>query len=252
MKGWDAVVEGFRFPELEACVTTERQRRHHQACDVPEGVFGDRADPSILGQDTARAAVKAGLPLDGRIHLRCVIRQRRPVALDERLRLEGRVLPFGPSPRGRLLNAAFTFRDAAGAAPLEMEMHYLLPGPATGERGPREAEPAPAAFTPIAEMALTPEKVMAYSAEAGNLIHFDADFAKAAGFRAPLAQGQMQVTAAIGALWADLPDDFTLESRFLRPLHWDDRASIEATADRRRLRFVAQDGRIAGTAELRS
>ena len=252
MKGWDAVAEGFRFPTLEACVTAERQRRHHQACDVPEGAFGGRADPSILGQDTALAAVKAGLPLDGRIHLRCLIRQRRPVALGERLRLEGRVLPFGPSPRGRLLNAAFTFHDSAGAEPLEMEMHYLLPGPPTGERGPREAEAAPAAFAPIAAMALTPEKVMAYSSEAGNLIHFDVDFAKAAGFRAPLAQGQMQVTAALGALAAaGLPEAFTLDSRFLRPLHWDERATVEATADRRRLRFLTADGRVAGTAELR-
>lgn len=251
MQGWDAVSEGFRFPVLEASVTAERQRRHHQACDVAEGAFGGRADPSILGQDTALAAVEAGLPLDGRIHLRCLIRQHRPVALDERLRLEGRVLPFGPSPRGRLLHAAFTFHDAAGAAPLAMEMRYLLPGPATGERGPREAEPAPAAFAPMAAMTLTPEKVMAYSSEAGNLIHFDMDFAKAAGFRAPLAQGQMQVTAALGALAAEgLPDAFTLDSRFLRPLHWDERASVEATADRRRLRFVAADGRLAGTAEF--
>lgn len=253
MKGWDAVAEGFRFPKLEACVTAERQRRHHEACDVPDGAFGGRADPSILGQDTALAAVRAGLPLDGRIHLRCLIRQHRPVALDERLRLDGRVLPFGPSPRGRLLNAAFTFRDAGGAAPLEMEMHYLLPGAATGERAPREPEPAPADFAPVAAMALTPEKVTAYSSEAGNLIHFDADFAKRAGFRAPLAQGQMQVTAALGALAAaGLPNAFTLDSRFLRPLHWDDRAALEATADRRRLRFVAADGRIAGTAEFQA
>ena len=253
MKGWDAVAEGFRFPELQACVTIERQRRHHRACDIPEGLFGGRADASILGQDTALAAVKAGLPLDGRIHLRSLIRQRRAVALDERLRLAGRVLPFGPSPRGRLLHAVFTFRDAAGAVPLEMEMRYLLPGPATGERGPREAEPAAAAFTPVATMTLTPEKVMAYSSEAGNLIHFDVDFAKRAGFRAPLAQGQMQVTAALGALATEgLPDAFTLDSRFLRPLHWDECAAIEAAADRRRLRFVAPDRRIAGTAELRT
>jgi acyl dehydratase len=251
MTGWSQVDEGFRFPALEARVTAERRRLHHRCCDVPEGRFGDLADVSIFGQDTALAAVAAGLPLDGRIHLRCVLRQAAAIALGERLRLEGRVLPYGPSPRGRLLNAAFAFRRADGSLPLEIEMQYLLPGPATGERAMRETE-APAAFAPLAALALTPEKVTGYSAEVGNLIHFDVAFARAAGFRAPLAQGQMQVTAALGALAAQgLPDAFTLDSRFLRPLHWDERATIEATADRSRLRFVAPDGRVAGTTEFR-
>ena len=248
MTGWSAVAEGFRFPPLEARVTAERRRLYHRCCDVPEGRFGDLADVSIFGQDTALAAVAAGLPLDGRIHLRCLLRQAAPIPLGERLRLEGRVLPYGPSPRGRLLNATFAFRRVDGSVPLEIEMQYLLPGPATGERPAREAE-AEAVYAPFAELALTPEKVMGYSEEVGNLIHFDVDFAKRAGFRAPLAQGQMQVTAALGALAAEgLPDAFTLDSRFLRPLHWDERAAIEATADRSRLRLVAPDGRVAGTA----
>lgn len=252
MKTWEAVEEGFRFPTLQVSVSAERQHRHHWACDVPDGVFGGRADPSIFGQDTALAAVKAGLPLDGRIHLRCLIRQRRPIALDERLTLDGRALPFGPSPRGRLLNAAFTFRDKAGAAPLEIEMRYLLPGPPTGDWAPREAQPQASAFAEIATMALSPEKVTSYSKEPGNLIHFDVAFAKRAGYRAPLAQGQMQVTAVLGALAAKgrLRDAFTLASSFLRPLHWDDRASVQADAAGRRLQIVAPDDRIAGTAEL--
>lgn len=250
MTGWSEVDEGFRFPALEARVTAERRRLYHRCCDVPEGRFGDLADVSIFGQDTALVAVAAGLPLDGRIHLRCALRQTAPIALGEPLRLEGRTLPYGPSPRGRLLNAAFAFRRADGAVPLEIEMQYLLPGPATGERSARETE-TEAPFAPLAELALTPEKVMGYSGEVGNLIHFDVAFARAAGFRAPLAQGQMQVTAALGALAAQgLPDAFTLHSRFLRPLHWDERATIEATADRSRLRVLAPDGRIAGTVEL--
>jgi acyl dehydratase len=252
VRSWEAVREGFRFPTLDVSVDTERQRRHHRACDVPQGAFGGRADPSIFGHDTALAAVRAGLPLDGRIHLSCLLRQRRPVGLGERLSLDGRVLPFGTSPRGRLLAARFAFRDAAGASPLEMEMRYLLPGPPTGERPARAEEPRPEAFAPVGRLTLTPEKVKAYSAEAGNLIHFDPAFAQAAGFRAPLAQGQMQVTAALGWLARrGLPDAFAFDSRFLRPLFWDDDVRIEATADRRRLRFVARDGRIAGTAELR-
>lgn len=252
MKGWDAVGAGFRFPELEVSVNAERQARHHRACDVAEGAFGGQADVSIFGQDTALAAVRAGLPLDGRIHLRCLIRQRRPIALHERLTMEGRAAAVGPSPRGRLLDAAFIFRAADGSTPLEMEMRYLLPGPPTGERSAREAEPETPAFEEIAAMALTPEKVMAYSREPGNLIHFDVVFAKRAGYRAPLAQGQMQVTAVLGALAAArrLPEAFTLESRFLRPLHWDDRARIEADAARRRFRVLAPDGRAAGTASL--
>jgi len=249
VKGWDAVEAGFRLPEGEASVDAARQARHHAACDVPAGLFGAVADASILGQDTALAARRAGLPLDGRIHLRTTIRQHAPAPLGEALAVSGVVVPFGPSPRGRVLNARFAFARA-GATLVEMDMQYLLPGPSSGEAAPR-AEAAAEAFAAVARLALTPDKVTGYSREVGNLIHFDPDFAKAAGFRAPLAQGQMQATAALGCFagWG-LPDAFTLDCRYLRPLFWDDDVRIEATADRSRLRFVAPDGRIAGTAAL--
>ncbi len=252
---WDDIPAGYRFPDFQVTVDRARQDAYHAATDVDGDRFGDRADVSIFAQDTSIAAGRAGLPKDGRIHTRHQIRQSAPIAVGDRLTLRGRVEPFGRSPRGRVLHCAFDFIAADGGRPLTMRADYLLPtGGVDRTPAPRPTAAANprAGFASVGACQLTPEKVAAYSREVGNRIHFDPAFAAERGFRAPLAQGLMQVTAVMGAIAATgAPSVLDLELWFRRPLFWDDRFEVLADPGRRRFRCVGPSGKPSGDAVRR-
>lgn len=249
LRAWDSVPAGFRFPAFEVVIDTARQAHYHACCDVDAGPFGPYADVSILGQDTSIAVLRAGLPNDGRVQTRHRIRQHGPVRLGEALIIQGRVEPYGASARGRLLNCTFDFLRHDRGPAVTVEAEYLLPD-GKAPAAAKTARPRPAAdladARPVAALRLTPDKVKAYSHEVGNLIHFDPAFAAARGFRAPLAQGLMQVTAMMGAIAADGPPAaLDLEVRFRRPLFWDAAATLLRRGEAEYL-CVTDDGRIAG------
>lgn len=254
LSAWDDIPAGYRFPDFQVTVDRARQDIYHRAADVKTGRFGDRADVSIFAQDTSIAAGRAGLPKDGRIHTRHRIRQTAPIALGDTLTLRGRVEPFGQSPRGRVLHCSFDFVAADGDVPLTMQADYLLPdgsAPTPTSRAASIEDPR-AGLRTVGACQLTPEKVTAYSREVGNRIHFDSAFAVERGFRAPLAQGLMQVTAVMGAIVeSGVPSALDLELQFRRPLFWDDRFEVLADAERRLFRCIGPSGKPSGEAVLR-
>ena len=254
LAAWSGVAEGFAYPALDTAVTAERQRHYHAAAGIPPERFGSLADPNLLSGDVSLAQKQAGLPNDGRVQLRHRIRQERAIRLDEPLRLTGEVQPWGGSPRGPLLRSTFGFAAADGSVPLTFEMEWLLPRPADAapRRAPARTDDPRAGLREVAALALTPERVTAFSRDAGNLIHTDAGFARARGFRAPIAQGIMQVTVLIGVLAeAGVPDRLDLDARFVRPAFWDETITIHTTPDRRLYRVVNAGGRVTMEADVR-
>jgi len=250
--------EGMALPRFRTGVDAARQAHYHRCCEIDGGGFAGQADVTILAQDNSRATTKASLPNDGRVHTRQVIRQRQPVPVGEALVVTGRIGGYRDSRRGRLLTCLFAYLRSDGSVPLEMECEYLLPfaepppAPAPGDapRQGRGSPPDAGAWTTATTLALTPARVTAYSEEVGNQIHFDPEFARARGYRAPLAQGLMQLTCMHAALVAALgaPAGMDLEVRFLRPVFWDDTLQIQHTRDHRLFRCSTDDSR--STAEM--
>ncbi len=259
LNAYDAAPVGTRFPVFSALVDQARQDRYHQTTDINGAVFAGTADISIFAQDVFRAIAKAGLPNDGRILVRQRLFQTGRVALGEILSVEAEVGPYGEGPRGRYLNCHIAFRRANQTVPLRMMTEHLLPFdevPAPGAKMPGK-KPAGGAEDPRAGMAavgslkLSPEKVMGYSEEAGNQIHFDPEFAASRGYRTPLAQGPMQLTAMHGAIVARaMPWEMDLETRFLRPVFWDDELSLFSDPERRMYRCVDGHGKLTAEAVL--
>lgn len=239
LNAYDDAPAGTQLPRFRTGVDRDRQTRYHQACDIEETDFGPIADVSILAQDNALAIARAGLPNDGRIHTRHVLRQRERIGVGEPLILNGRIASYRETRRGRLMTCVFAFMRADLTVPLEMEGDYLLPyaeAPAANEKRPAaETKPGPA-MTPIGKAVLTPEKVTAYSEEVGNLMHFDPAFAATRGYRAPLVQGVMLLTLLHGALVRDVfaPRELDLEINFRRPVFWDQTLVIAGSDDQRR------------------
>lgn len=226
---WLDLPPGHRFGPFAGHLTAARQARQHAACDVSPALFAERIDPSLLGQDMVLMASREGLAVDGRVHVAHRIRQHAPLPLGAGYALAGRVASLRPVARGHEVEVAATATTSPPSDPaVELAALYLLPGlaPAAGVTGATPPAPVdPAALAPIGRLQLTPERVMSYSADVGNLLHFDPAYAAARGFRAPIAQGLMLVTAFLGALGrarGDLPESFAIEARFRRPAFWDD------------------------------
>lgn len=241
---------GTIFPQRTGSLTAAAQARQHAACDLPAGLFAGRLDPTLLGQDMVLMASAAGLAVDGRVHLAHRILQRASLRIDAGYRIGGRIERLAPAPRGHEVEISAAAESAPHAMPIVLAATYLLPGLApSGPAAPASA--ASTAPTPVTAQAalgrldLTPERVMSYSADVGNLLHFDPAFAAAHGFRAPIAQGLMLVTAFLGALArarGAVPERFELTARFRRPTFWDDR--LEFRLGEERWCCIAADGRM--------
>ncbi|HZD26586.1 MAG TPA: MaoC family dehydratase [Alphaproteobacteria bacterium] len=257
LNAYDDAPEGTQLARFQTGVDRRRQAHYHACTGIASEAFGEVADVTILAQDNSRATTRAGLPNDGRVHIRHVIRQRGRVRLGEELVINGRIGPYRQTRRGKLLTCLFGFLRGDASVPLEMETEYLLPFAAppaarpAAERAARPADADPlAGMTLTGELVLTPERVTGYSSEVGNRIHFDPEFAKAAGYEAPLAQGLMELTALHGALVQEFgpPEQIDLEVRFLRPVTWEAALEIVRDAEARTWRCVGADGRV--TAEM--
>ena len=251
---------GDRLPPFETAIARARQAHYHDCCEVDGALYGDRADISILGNDCFRAYNAAGLEIDGRIHLtQCLIRHTN-VAVDTPLVVRGRIATAERAPKGRRLLYVFDIHGPDGAVAVTSEMGILeadaaalLDRPAASARTARPAE-STAGLVPLARKQLTPERVMGYSEEVGNRIHFEPAFAHALGYRAPIAQGQMSITWMMEAVEAaGAPERLELSARFPRPLFWDDCVEIRGgggTGFPARLVSISPAGKVAcaGTA----
>lgn len=231
----DAELEaGFIYPEWETSVSAHRQRTKHRCAGVDSAVFGNSADIVFFGMDCILATRRAGLSVNGKVHMRQWFCQRTAIALGERLAVRGRVTSVVPERRGLVICSAFDFVRADGSVPLSCERVGLaldpgLAGPPAGTPPARASGPDPLEDAIlIGEKQLDPEGVAAYSDEAENLIHSDPEVARRFGFRAPIAAGLMSahfVTEALACAGGP-PGALELTMQFLRPMFWDDRLRI--------------------------
>lgn len=259
-RGWLDCPPGHVFPRAPGSLTAEAQARQHTACDIPAGLFADRIDPTLLGQDMVLMASRTGLTVDGRVHVAHSIAQHAAVRFGAGYAMEGRIERLKPVRRGHevevraSVQAGPSEQQSKWQAPVELTGLYLLPGlePAADARSETPPEPTPASLALIGSLQLTPDRVKSYSADVGNLLHFDPAFAAARGFHAPIAQGLMLVTAFFGTvarMRGTAPDRFELTARFRRPAFWDDRLEFRLADET--WCCVAADGRVLVEGRIR-
>jgi acyl dehydratase len=247
---------GMVFPEWDCTLTAEEQTRKLACCDVDPALYGDRADITHYALMAILTAKRAGISINGSVHMMQRFILAGPVMLGETLTIHGRVTDIQPNPRGRIVASEFEFARPDGSIPLRTERSSLVldAEAAQGPRGKRAAPPddPTAGMETIARKQLVPEKVAAYSDEADNLIHSDPETARRFGFRAPIAAGLMAVRFMMEALSHPSPPvrlDATI--RFRRPMFWDEALVIRARRDPAdgdriaALAVVKEDGRVA-------
>ncbi|NQV61863.1 MAG: hypothetical protein HQ502_19505 [Alphaproteobacteria bacterium] len=255
LSAYDETPAGTRFPVFSSHVDQVRQAHYHRTTDVTGADFANLADVSVFAQDVSRAITKAGLPNDGRVLVRQRLFQTGRIRLGEALSVEGEVGPYGEGPRGRYLTCRVAFRRADRTVPLRMATEHLLPydeaPKAPGKAAAAKREDPRIGMQPVGNLNLNPEKVMGYAKEVGNKIHSDPEFAQSRGYRAPLAQGLMQLTALHGAIVKRaMPWEMDLETRFLRPVFWDSQLTLYSDPLGRLYRCIDQDGKLTAEATL--
>jgi hypothetical protein len=250
----DECVVGMVLRDWPTVVTAERQARYHAAAEVPQDLFGDSVDLSILANDTILATSYLKTQAVDGLHAGQRMRQHEPVRLDEPLTLKGRIASIRATAKGNIVVYAFDFQRRDGSIPVTGELISFQVDPAamrkTGAGKPGAADTT--GFHTAGHKALRPELVAAYSFEfLKYLVHFDAEEAASVGLRAPVAQGLMQLTALHGAIVKRaMPWEMDVEICFLRPVFWDSQLTLYADLAGQLYRCIDQDGKLTAEATL--
>ena len=172
-------------------------------------------------------------PAVGLVHIENRIVQRRPIAAGERLSLKVRATQPESHPKGRTFKLLTEARSGDELV-WEGESTNLRRGGGDGTAAPDEPKPAePAQLRDEAEWSLPGDLGRRYAGVAGdrNPIHLYGVTAKAFGFPRQIAHGMWTKARCLAQLDSRLPDAFTVEVAFKRPILLPSKVRFASTAD---------------------
>jgi acyl dehydratase len=184
----------------------------------------------------------------GLVHVENEIVQRRRVRIGEQLSLRVRPTPLRPHARGKTFSL-LTEARAGDEVVWESTSTMLRRGSGAGERPVAKGEPPapePDDFAkPSAEWALAGDLGRRYAAVSGdrNPIHMHALTAKLLGFPAAIAHGMWTKARCLAALESRLPDSFTAEAKFRRPILLPGRVEFSSRPTDEGTEFAVRDAK---------
>jgi acyl dehydratase len=184
-------------------------------------------------------------PLLGLVHIDNSITQHRPISAAERLDLTVRAEDLRPHPKGR----AFTLvAEARSEGELVWEERGTIlrrgKGDSDAPSGLRPA-PLPEDAPAVVEWKLGGDLGRRYAAVSGdrNPIHMHSLSARAFGFPRAIAHGMWTKARALAQLGAAVPDSFTVDVRFLKPVLLPARVRFASEGDGGGTRFAVRGAR---------
>jgi acyl dehydratase len=157
-------------------------------------------------------------PALGLVHIANEIVQPRPIRVTEQLEIRVHATPLEPHPRGR----QFTLRTEAHAGDelVWEESSTILKRGDGGSPGSRSAPEAGEELPVTATWRLPGDLGRRYASVSGDMnpIHMHSLSAKAFGFPTAIAHGMWTKARCLAALHPRLPDRFTVEVAFRKPI----------------------------------
>jgi acyl dehydratase len=184
--------------------------------------------PHVLAFPLALALMSAGdfpFPVVGLVHVANHIEQLRPIGADEHLELTVRAADLREHERGRQFDVRAT-ASVGDDVVWRGVSTYLRK---TGRGTPREPEPAPPA-TALWRVGADVGHRYAQVSGDHNPIHTSRLGARAFGFPRPIAHGMWSAARCLAALEGRLPDAYTVEVSFRRPVPLPATVAFAATA----------------------
>jgi acyl dehydratase len=164
-------------------------------------------------------------PAVGLVHIENQITQHRPVRLGERLSIRVRATELEPHPRGQQFSLVSEARVGQELVWEEVSVNLRRGAPRPGSSAPASATPAaPSTELPMptqsAQWVLHGDLGRRYAAVSGdhNPIHVHPLTAKLFGFPSAIAHGMWTKARSLAALEGRLPDAYTVEVSFRRPI----------------------------------
>ena len=249
---------GKALPDLELVLRDARADRdalagYARVCAFPLRNTLPATYPHVLAFPLHMALMTDGrfpFPAIGLVHVANAITQHRPIAVTEPLTITVRARDLQPHPKGRTFAIATEARSGDELV-WEETSTMLRRGGGTGEQ---RKEPAKAELEASATWRLPGDLGRRYAAVSGdrNPIHLHDLTAKAFGFPRAIAHGMWTAARCLAALDARLPDAFTAEVEFRRPILLPATVAFATsgpTHPRTGTRFTVRDAR-AGTPHL--
>jgi acyl dehydratase len=189
-------------------------------------------------------------PALGLVHIENAITQHRPIRADEPLSLKVWATALAPHPRG----TRFTLRSEAR---VEEELVWeeastiLRRGRSTGEDGGGSRPPAREVLPATATWRLPGDLGRRYGSVSGDLnpIHMHSLSARLFGFPTAIVHGMWTKARCLAALDPHLPDRFTVEVTFRKPILLPATVDFAERADDQGIRFSVR-GAGKGTPHL--
>jgi acyl dehydratase len=183
----------------------------------------------------------------GLVHVENRIVQHRPIAVDEQITLRVRATKLEPHPKGRTFS--IVSEAHVGAEKVWEGLSTMLRrGGGSGGPEARKAEARPNGGVPGelpagAEWRLGGDLGRRYAAVSGdrNPIHMHPLTAKPLGFPRAIAHGMWTKARCLAALESGLPDAFTVDVGFRRPILLPGKVAFASERDGDAVRFAVRD-----------
>jgi hypothetical protein len=253
---------GGEIPEIELTLDgvrpdAEAVAAYDRVCGFPLRDQLPPTYPHVLAFPLHMAVMAdGGFPFGavGLVHLENRIVQRRPIEVGEELTLAVRPTALQSHPKGRTFSL-ITEARAGEELVWESESTMLrrqssgseeATGKSYGDRTPDSGATPPAVEPePSAEWKLGGDLGRRYAAVSGdrNPIHMHSLTAKPLGFPAAIAHGMWTKARCLAALGPRLPDAFTAEVAFRRPILLPGRVEFGSRTEGERTDFFVRDAK---------
>ncbi|OWU83753.1 hypothetical protein ATO6_18065 [Oceanicola sp. 22II-s10i] len=253
---------GTVIPRAGYDFTPRRDKFDRKAEERMMGVIGGDAalfrggiDPAAFIPHAIKEAVRNGISSDGMVNMMQHIVVEQMVGLDDDIDITGGVAEATETPRGIVWVADTDYRTAGEARGVLTRRTALMTDP-TQKADPTargtipRPEPAitdPEGLRTVATVTVTPDETILYCGGHGNRIHTDLDFARNAGYRAPIIGGSHGVRYMTAALWREFaPSELDIDVMFRRPIFWDDTFDVRVKEEGGRpvAMCTARDGKV--------
>jgi acyl dehydratase len=241
---------GGELPDLElvledAAADRGRLAAYAEVCGFTPGDALPATYPHVLAFPLHMALMTDGrFPYGaaGLVHVANRITQHRPIGAGEQLTLSVRAADAGPHPRGRAFTLLSQAR-AGGELVWEDASTMLRRGGGTGARHDHEPGADGEPLVLGSQWHLRADLGRRYAAVSGdrNPIHLSAPTAKLLGFPRAIAHGMWTKARCLAALGGRLPEAFTVDVAFRRPILLPGRVAFASSAGGGAIRFAVRD-----------